>query len=548
MGAALKLQNPRGQANAVIYARYSSHGQQDQSIDGQLRDCYAFAKREGLLVVGEYIDRAISAKTDDRPDFRRMISDAAKKQFQYVIVWKLDRFARNRFDSAIHKATLKKYGVKVLSAMENITDDPSGALMEGILESMAQHYSDSLSENVRRGQRESILKGSHLGGIAPFGFKSVRIDGKLHLVADEEKAPIIKYVFEEYAKGTTKKKIMENLTARGLVNSRGNSLKLSSLQTALRNKKYIGVYEFGGEIVENACDALIDEHTFNRVQDMLDSRSHGKNAKKVRQEYLLHGKVFCGHCGTRLVGDGGTSKTGKAHYYYACAKRKKHHTCDKLNEKKDFLEWYVVEQAVEILMTRSNIEDIATGVVKAYREEFNDTRIKELERQLRKLDKEVDSLVTAIASGPQKAAAKLMERVEILETQKIDIERNLASLRLAARAKFTKDEVVAWLKSFCKGDLLNIEYQRKIINILVNSVYVYDDKVVFYFNLRGSEKQVSYIDVCNDMEGLTPLDENSANAVDKGGGKCYNEENRGSDSKPTPPPKNASNEAMKNDK
>ena len=235
MGAARKL---KGQANAVIYGRYSSHGQQEQSIEGQLRDCHAFAEREGLVIVGEYIDRAISAKTDARPSFRRMIADASKKQFQYVIVWKLDRFSHNRYDSAIHKAALKKHGVKVISAMENITDNADGALLEGILESMAEYYSTSLAENIKRGQRESILKGAHLGGLPPFGFKTVREEGKLRLVADEAKAPIIKYVFEEYAKGVPKKQIMEALTAKGLLGGMSNNFTISSLQKALRNRKY----------------------------------------------------------------------------------------------------------------------------------------------------------------------------------------------------------------------------------------------------------------------------------------------------------------------
>lgn len=236
MGAARKFQQKQT-VNAVVYARYSSHGQQEQSIDGQLRDCYAYAEREGLLVVGEYIDRAISAKTDDRPDFQKIISDSSKKQFQYVIVWKLDRFARNRFDSEIHKATLKKYGVKVLSAKENIADNPEGQLLEGILESMAEHYSNSLSTNVKRGQRESVLKGSHVGGIPSFGFKSVKDGDRMRLVADENNAPIIQCVFEQYAKGTPKKKIMEELTARGILNYNGRPLTLSCLQHALHNTK-----------------------------------------------------------------------------------------------------------------------------------------------------------------------------------------------------------------------------------------------------------------------------------------------------------------------
>ena len=520
MGAARKLKNDKEQANAVIYARYSSHGQQEQSIEGQLRDCHAFAEREGIKVVGEYIDRAISAKTDARPDFRRMLADAAKRQFQYVIVWKLDRFARNRYDSAIHKTTLKKYGVKVLSAMENIADNPEGALLEGILESMAEHYSASLSENVKRGQRESIIKGSHLGSIPPFGFKCVTVGDRRRLVADEEKAPIIRYVFEEYAKGISKKKIFEELSRRGLLNYRGRPITISFLQFALRNTKYIGKYMFNGEEVQGVCDAIISEELFNAVQNRLDEVRRAPAVSKARREYLLQGKVFCGYCGTRLVGESGASRNGKVHNYYACGKRKKHHNCDKKNEKKEFLEWYVVEQTVEYVLSPERMEWIAERVVEAYEDEFSNRRIRELERQITKLDAEADNLVDMIAAGEnKKAAARLYEKIEIIETQKADIELNLVTLRIANGHRFTKEQLVKWFKSFCTGDELDEGYQRRIINLLINSVFLYDDKVVIYYNVKGG-KQVSYIEMCDDMEGLTPLDEAAKSLHNKDKGGC----------------------------
>ena len=177
--------------NAVIYARYSSHGQTEQSIEGQLHDNYAWAEQQGITVIGEYIDRALTGTKDQRPDFQRMIADAAKRQFELVIVWKLDRFARNRYDSAIYKARLKKYGVKVLSVKENITDSPEGIILEGLLESMAEYYSANLAQNVLRGKRETSAKGNWNGGRVPLGYKAV--DGKL--VADDKTAPFVQYLF-----------------------------------------------------------------------------------------------------------------------------------------------------------------------------------------------------------------------------------------------------------------------------------------------------------------------------------------------------------------
>ncbi len=137
--------------NVVIYARYSSDRQTEQSIEGQLKECYEYAQRNGYTVVGEYIDRAISGTTDHRPEFLRMIADGDKKLFQAVLVYQLDRFARNRYDSATYKAKLKKNGVRVLSARENISDDASGVLMEAVLEGMAEYYSVELSQKIRRG-------------------------------------------------------------------------------------------------------------------------------------------------------------------------------------------------------------------------------------------------------------------------------------------------------------------------------------------------------------------------------------------------------------
>lgn len=481
--------------NAVIYARYSSHGQQDQSIDGQLRDCHAFAEREGMKVVGEYIDRAFSAKTDDRPDFQRMVSDASKKQFQYVIVWKLDRFARNRFDSAHYKHTLKKHGVKVVSATEKISDDPEGIILEGVIESLAEYYSANLSKHVKRGQRESMLKGQHISGVPPFGFK---VENK-RLVADEEKAPIIRYVFEEYAKGVPKKQIMAALTAKGLANNRGNPLTLASLQKALRNKKYIGIYMYSGEEVKGACDPLIDEETFYLVQKNLDKRSHGKSGEKARQDYLLQGKAYCGLCGTRLVGDAGTSSVGKVYFYYACGKKKKLHQCKKMNEKKAFLEWYVVEQTVEYVLQPERMEYIASRIVAKYEDEFNDRRIKEFERQIVKIDKEVNNLVTAIASGSSKVVNVLMERIETLELQKADIENELVTMRIANGHRYTQEQIIAWLKVFTRGDLMDKDFQKRIIDVFINSIYVYDDKMVIYYNIKGG-KQVSYMEMLESTD------------------------------------------------
>lgn len=482
------------QIRAVIYARYSSHGQQEQSIDGQLRDCYAFAKRQGYSIVTEYIDRALTGRNDDRPDFQRMLADAKKKQFQYIIVWKLDRFARNRYDSAVHKAELKKCGVRVISATENITDEPEGIMLEGLLESLAEYYSANLSKHVKRGMRECVIAGNYTGGIPPFGFK---VENK-KLVADEKTAPVIRYVFEQYAKGVSKKEIVDELNKRGIASRSGRSLTLNSLQHALRNPKYIGKYIYDGQEVAGGCEALIDEDIFNAVQKRLDAVKRAPAAGKAKQDYLLQGKAFCGNCGAPLVGESGRGRHGGHYYYYACAKKKKSHTCSKKNEKKGFLEWFVVEQTVEYVLTPEHIEYIAARIVAKYDEEFNNKGIKDLERQAKKIENEINAAVDASLTAPERVRSRYYEKIEMLETQKADIEMNLATLKIAAGHRYTKEQIAEWLKTFCNGDKLDIEFQKRIIDVLVNSVYVYDDKIVIYYNVKDG-KQISYIDACNDI-------------------------------------------------
>lgn len=132
--------------NIVIYARFSSHSQSEQSIEGQLKVCYEYAKANGYSVINEYIDRAIPGTTDDRAGFQQMIKDAQKRQFQYILVYQLDRFARNRYDSATYKATLKKFGVRVISARENISDDASGVLMEAVRSNLYRGASNASKE------------------------------------------------------------------------------------------------------------------------------------------------------------------------------------------------------------------------------------------------------------------------------------------------------------------------------------------------------------------------------------------------------------------
>ena len=247
---------------AVIYARYSSDSQTEQSIEGQLRVCQKFAKDNDILIVDTYIDRAMTGTNDLRPDFQRMIKDSNKKQWDYVIVYKLDRFSRDKYETTIHKHTLKNNGVKVISAMENIPDTPEGIILESLLEGMNQYYSAELSQKVHRGLNESYIKGLFTGGHQIYGYKVV---DKKNII-DEDEASVVKEIFTRFAQGECGKNIADNLIARGIRTKKGHYLDDKKIYKIISNPKYIGVVTHGDKTYTNIYPPIIDEKTWQIVQ------------------------------------------------------------------------------------------------------------------------------------------------------------------------------------------------------------------------------------------------------------------------------------------
>ena len=485
--------------NAVIYARYSSHAQTEQSIEGQLRVCNEFAQRQGYNIIGQYIDRAISGTSaDGRPEFQRMVSDAKSKQFSAVIVYKLDRFARNRYDSAVYKHKLKACNVRVVSATENISDNPEGIILEAVLEASAEYYSKELAQKVKRGINESILKGNFTGGGIPLGYKV--IDKKVYI--DEEKADIVRFIFESYANGMKKKDIVQALYDKDIRNCRGKPLNMNSFSRLLANKKYIGILEHDGKEYYNTYPAIIEKDLFDRVQTRLKSLARGPGAAKAQIPYLLQGKAFCGYCGARLTGECGYNKYKSKYHYYACSKKKKDpSSCTKKNEKKDFLEWYIVEQTLLYVLTPKRMEYIAEKVVEQYENEFASDKLQEYEKKILKLETQIEKTFNAALEADGSIRKMYENKLEDFMKQKEDLEIDLSRLRMSYGIHYTKQDILTWLNSFSNGDLFDMYFRKKVIETFINSVYVYDDKVLIYYNLKGG-KQVSYIESIEDMEEL----------------------------------------------
>ena len=472
---------------AVIYARYSSDSQREASIEGQLRDCKDYAEKNGITVVGTYIDRAYSAKTDDRPDFQRMIKDSGKKIFDVVLVWKLDRFARNRFDAVNYKYQLEKNGVHLVSAMEPISQGPEGIMVESMLIGMAEYYSAELALKVARGERENALQCKYNGGVVPLGFTIGKEDRLYHI--DPETAPIVQEIFTRYADGEPAEKIAASLNERGLRTRTGKPFVKNSFFQIFRNRRYIGEYRYKDIVTPGGIPAIVDQDLFDRVQQRFEQNriAHGRPAKED-VSYLLTTKLFCGKCGTLMGGESGTSHMGNTYYYYKCGNAKRHGKahCDLKAIRKEPLERFVVDTAIKVIFSDEIIERLIDLVMEAQQQE--NTRLPVLKEQLRDTEKRLANLLEAIEQGILTPTTK--QRLDELEARKEALNTSILEEELK-KPVLTREWIRFWLEKFRKGDVGSTEHQRQIIDTFVNSVYVFDDRVVLNFNFTDDSKTIS---------------------------------------------------------
>lgn len=472
---------------AVIYARYSSDNQREESIEGQLRECKEYAERNGILVLQSYIDRALSAKTDNRPEFQRMIRDSAKGLFDTVLVWKLDRFARNRYDSAHYKSLLRKNGVKVVSATESIADGPEGIILESMLEGMAEYYSAELAQKVNRGMRENALKARSNGGTIPLGY---RLDEEHRLKIDPLTAPVVREVFQRYADGENLRTIIRSLNERGIRTSRNYPFRHSSFNTMLKNRKYIGEYHYKDVIIPDAVPPIISKELFERVQERMKKNQHAPARAKAEEEYLLTTKLFCGHCGRLMIGESGKGRNGTIHRYYKCAGAKRRLGCHKKAVKKDWIERVAVQYTIQRVFQDDLIAQIADELVALQGAE--DSALPLLRRQLTDTERGIENMLNAIQQGIFTSSTR--QRLEELENLRAELKSSILQAELE-RPQYSREDIIQWISRFKGGDPNDKAYQRQIIDIFLNSIYVFDDKLVFTYNYKNGSQTVSLADV-----------------------------------------------------
>ena len=461
---------------AVIYARYSSNSQTEQSIEGQLTVCQKYALDNGLQIVETYIDRAMTGTNDNRAAFQQMLADSEKNsKWEIVLVYALDRFGRNSTEVAVNKQRLRKNGKTLISATQrtSVNIDGSrnldGILLENVYIGIAEYYSAELSEKILRGQKENRKKGFHCGGHIAYGYKSV--DRKLYI--DEYEAEAVRFIFDQYGHGVTVPKIIEQLTEKGYKHN-GEPFLRSCIYSILRNEKYVGIYEYKGEIFTDIYPQIITPEAYARVKAINEANKTG--TRSIQAVYLLRGKLKCGYCGQPISAESGTSRTKEKKFYYKCHGRKKYQNgCTKTTIKKELLEEFVVEFILGELKCKENIERAVDTLMSLQEKYLKDNPLlNNLKKEKKQLDTALNNLMRAIEAGI--ISATTQRRLNELEEQNTELERKIL-IEESKQAMLLDREQIE--KYYYKALTLDPE---KLINTLIREIVLYNDKIEVHLN------------------------------------------------------------------
>lgn len=463
-----------GNMIGVIYARYSAGPHQtEQSIEGQVADCQEYAARHGIQIVEVYADRHVSGKgVEGRWEFQRMLKDAEAGKFQVVLVWKIDRFGRNRQDIAMAKLRLKKAGVRLMYAAESVPDGPEGIVLESVLEGIAEYYSAELRQKILRGERETVKKGFYTGSPLPLGYKVV----DRRVVVDPETAPLAVEVFQRYAHGAKVKELVTFLNDSGFIGSRGGQATPAVVYRMLRNKRYLGIFDQYG--IELRVEPIISEELFAAVAEKFPLK-HQNAAGRATTDFRLSCKCFCGYCGAMLVGESGRGRSGTVYYYYKCGARKRGAKCELKPVPKDVLEEAVIQATMEDMLTDETITYLADEILRIQEEESEDPA-EVLRKQLETNRRKQKNLIAAIEEGS--GSTGLTRRLAELEDEERDLRTRIHQEEIK-KPRLKRDTIEGWLKGFRCGDAADPDFVSRLLETFVAKVEVTNDVAVIYYNV-----------------------------------------------------------------
>lgn len=480
---------------AALYARYSSDNQRSESIDAQLRAMQNYCQQNHILIVETYIDEAKSATTDHRPSFQKMIADSKYHQFNIILVHKLDRFARNRYDSAVYKRELKKNGVSVYSVLENLDDSPESIMMESVLEGMSEYYSQNLAREVMKGMRETALQCKHTGGKPPLGY-DLNTDGKL--IINQGEAEVVQQIFKMYLDNYSYSKIAEVLNKKGYRTKTGSLFRKNSFYSILRQEKYTGVYIWNRASakqngmrnnhkskaledqvrIQGGCPSIISRSDFEEVQKKMQERAHGKAESKARRYYMLGGKGFlqCGICGKSMTGTVRKSH-GKTYITYQCPSHKAKQ-CETKEVRADRLNLIVAQQLAEFFFREDRLKDWEDLLRSDIRD---DPENKSLKSRIKGIDKKMENILQNLEDVVSKA---LTQRLDELAQKKEELESKLRKMTNVP-TRITKDDMkklkAGFIQLLMNEDLPEV---RQFLKNTIKKITVYNDKITVTFNLK----------------------------------------------------------------
>lgn len=484
----------------ALYARFSSDNQRSESIDAQVRAMERYCEQNRMIIVNTYVDEAKSATSDKRPSFQQMIEDSKKHIFDVVLVHKLDRFSRNRYDSAMYKHTLKLNGVKVFSVLENLDDTPESIMLEALLEGMSEYYSRNLAREVMKGLQENALQCKHTGGQPPLGYY---VDENKMLAIDEREAQAVRLIFGRYANGYTYDEIISELNQKKYYTKNGNAFGKNSLYDILINEKYAGVYVYNKSSSKNAygkrnnhnyksdddiiripngCPQIVDTETFNKVQERIKENKTAAGRYKTKHKYLFSGLVYCGYCGKRMSGNRRYSGRNKSLYvtYRCCTSND---FCINKEINRYFLEDFVLSKIKENFYYTDKVKKMYQKVnrhIKKHLKSWEDETEK-LQAELSSVNEALKGVITAIERGV--CTDDIFERADNLDKEKSRLEAEIKDKANTAKIQFTDDDVKSTI-SECKNLIRCPTHpeNRDFIRFAVKKIIVFHDNVKIILN------------------------------------------------------------------
>lgn len=474
----------------VIYARYSSHNQNDASIEQQVCECMEYAQANGIDIIGTFADRAVSGRTDRRPEFQRMMRQAKTGHFNTVLAYKSNRIARNMMDALVYEDKLSKLNVDVVYCKEEFGNNATGRFMLRTMMNMNQFYSENMSEDITRGMIDRA-KQCKINGAPPFGYRKGADD---RLEIDPEQADAVREIFARVADGDSMAAIADDFNARCIRTGAGQKWTRSSFSTIIRNERYLGIYIYGDVRIPDGMPRILDDTTFARVQRILEDRGAVKGRRRGVGTYLLTGRLYCGLCGAPMTGRSGTSCHGATYYYYECSRKARHHACTKRAIRRDAADNMVIGALCNTVLGDM---DLRQWMVQAALQEQEARRavspVPRFRAEIADIDAAIGNILKAIESGIFNASVNA--RLNELEGRRAELQARIRAEE-AQHVEVGADDIAAWLDSFSTGRADDPEFRRRLARTFLSRAYLYDDTLTLIFAYTQSP------DMAETLEGV----------------------------------------------